>query len=88
MASPVTNALTTLWVNDGTAEAMLQAIRNESMARQAMAARHFGGHALQSQPEAFHLWLPLNGAGAHGWSGVEFASYLRSQGVGDRKSVV
>jgi DNA-binding transcriptional MocR family regulator len=82
MASPVTNALTTLWVNDGTAEAMLQAIRSESMARQAMAAGHFAGHQVQSQPEAFHLWLPMNGASANGWSGVEFASYLRSQGVG------
>lgn len=82
MASPVTNALATLWVGDGTAEAMLQAIRNESIARQALAARHFAGHAVQSQPEAFHLWLPLNGAANNGWRGVEFASYLRSQGVG------
>jgi DNA-binding transcriptional MocR family regulator len=91
MASPITNALSTLWVQDGTAEAMLQAIRNESIARQALAARHFAGHALQSQPEAFHLWLPLPprspstapaSKGATGWTGVEFASYLRSQGVG------
>lgn len=95
MASPITNALATLWVQDGTAEAMLQAIRNESMARQALAARHFAGHALQSQPEAFHLWLPLPPRsssmspstppareGGAGWTGVELASYLRSQGVG------
>jgi DNA-binding transcriptional MocR family regulator len=93
MASPITNALATLWVGDGTADAMLQAIRNESVARQALATRHFAGHAVQSQPEAFHLWLPLtgamapgapgaDGAAATGWSGVEFASYLRSQGVG------
>jgi DNA-binding transcriptional MocR family regulator len=82
MASPITNALATLWVGDGTAEAMLQAIRNESVARQTLAARVLTGHALQTQPEAFHLWLPLNGAAANGWSGVEFASYLRSEGVG------
>lgn len=82
MASPVTTALSTLWVNDGTADTMLQAIRAESMARQAQAARHFGGHAVQSQPEAFHLWLPLPEASADGWNGVELASYLRSQGVG------
>ena len=82
MASPVTNALATLWVNDGTAESMLQAIRSESVARQTLAARFFAGRQLQSQPEAFHLWLPMNGANANGWSGVEFASYLRSQGVG------
>jgi DNA-binding transcriptional MocR family regulator len=82
MASPVTNALATLWVNDGTAEAMLQAIRSESIARQALAARFFADRQVQSQPEAFHLWLPMNGASSNGWSGVEFASYLRSQGVG------
>ena len=42
MASPVTNALATRWVRDGTADAMLQAIRDESQARQAMARRHLG----------------------------------------------
>lgn len=79
MASPVTNALATLWVNDGTAEAMLAAIRAESMSRQALAASCLGERPWRSQPEAFHLWLPLNDPG---WRGVELASYLRSQGVG------
>lgn len=82
MASPITSALSTLWVADGTAEAMLQAVRAECAARQALAARHLAGHPVQAQPEAFHLWLPMNGAQANGWTGVEFASYLRSQGVG------
>ena len=77
MASPVTNALTTRWVGDGTAEAMLQAIRAESMARQALAARHLAGRGVLAQPEGFHLWLPLSSS----WSVVEFASYLRTQGV-------
>jgi DNA-binding transcriptional MocR family regulator len=78
MASPVTNALATRWVNDGTAWAVLEAIRAESIARQALAARHLARHALQAQPEGFHFWLPLAG----GWSVVEFASYLRTRGVG------
>ncbi|MEP6723579.1 MAG: PLP-dependent aminotransferase family protein [Variovorax sp.] len=78
MASPITNAMATLWVEDGTAEAMLQAVRNESAARQALAARHLGAHGIEAQPEGFHLWLPLSSA----WSTVEFASYLRSQNVG------
>ncbi len=77
MASPVTNALATRWVADGTAEAMLQAIRAESIARQALAARHLAGHGVLAQPEGFHLWLPLSSS----WSVVEFASYLRTQGV-------
>lgn len=78
MASPITNALTTLWVEDGTAEEMLQAVRAESVARQVLAARHLGDSGLQAHPEGFHAWLPLT----PGWSPVEFASYLRTQNVG------
>lgn len=93
MASPVTTALATRWIGDGTAEAVLQAIRAESIARQALAARHLARHAVGAQPEGFHLWLPLvaapgraptaaaTGASRSGWGMVELASYLRSQGV-------
>lgn len=80
MASPMTTALSTLWVEDGSAETMLAAVRSESVARQALAARHFAGLPLQTQPEAFHLWLQL--PPESGWTGVEFASFLRSQGAG------
>ncbi|RZL67552.1 MAG: PLP-dependent aminotransferase family protein [Variovorax sp.] len=78
MASPITNALATLWVEDGTADAMLQAVRSESNARMAMAVRHLGAHGIEAPSESFHLWLPLSSA----WSPVEFASYLRTQNVG------
>ncbi|MET0349441.1 MAG: PLP-dependent aminotransferase family protein [Rhizobacter sp.] len=77
MASPITNALTSRWVLDGTADAMVNAIRAESVARQAMVARHLAGRGVLAQPEGFHLWLPLSSS----WSVVEFASYLRTQGV-------
>ena len=78
MSSPITNALATTWVNDGTADAMLQAVREESTARQAMAASLLAPWGVAAQPECFHLWLPLGAP----WSPVEFASYLRTQGVG------
>jgi DNA-binding transcriptional MocR family regulator len=78
MASPITNALATRWVNDGTAEAVLEALREECAARHALALQHLGRHGVVAEPEAFHLWLPLQDAG---WSVVEFASYLRMQGV-------
>jgi DNA-binding transcriptional MocR family regulator len=77
MASPVTNALTTFWVEDGVADAMLQAIRSESVARQLLATRHLAAYGMQADPEGFHLWLPLSAD----WSPVEFASYLRTRGV-------
>lgn len=78
MASPLTSAFATLWVEDGTAEAMLQAIRAESNARQALAAKHLNAYGVAAPSDCFHLWLPLSSA----WSTVEFASYLRTQNVG------
>jgi DNA-binding transcriptional MocR family regulator len=78
MASPVTNALVTRWVGDGTAETVLEAVRTESMARHELAQKHLGRYGMSAQPEGFHLWLPVSSA----WSTVEFASYLRLQGVG------
>jgi DNA-binding transcriptional MocR family regulator len=73
--------LATCWVGDGVADAMLQAIRAESEARQALAARHLARHALQAAPEGFHFRLPLPAGSAGAWEVVEFASYLRTQGV-------
>jgi len=78
MASPVTNALVTRWVQDGTAQAMLEAVRAESIARHELAFKHLGRYGVVAQPEGFHLWLPV----VSSWSTVEFASYLRMQGVG------
>jgi DNA-binding transcriptional MocR family regulator len=77
MASPVTNALATQWVEDGTAERVLDAIRAENAQRQSIARRHLSKYKVHAPDEAFHLWLEL----PSGWSPVEFASYLRTQGV-------
>ncbi|MDQ8021842.1 MAG: PLP-dependent aminotransferase family protein [Moraxellaceae bacterium] len=78
MASPITNAIVTQAVRDGTADAMLDAVRDESIARQSLAARHLAGRGFEAQPEGFHLWLPVG----ESWSVVEFASWLRTQGIG------
>ncbi len=78
MASPITSALVTRWVQDGTADAVLQAVRAECIRRHELALRYLGPHHVVAQPEGFHLWLPLTS----GWSAVEFASYLRMKGVG------
>ena len=77
MASPFTNALATVWVEDGTADVMLEAIRAECGERQAIAERHLAGYGMRGHLQAFHLWLPVPA----GWSPVELASHLRSQGV-------
>jgi DNA-binding transcriptional MocR family regulator len=77
MASPITNAITTRWIKDGSADLVLEAVRAECASRQALAAEYLAGHDYLAHPEGFHLWLPLQSS----WSMVEFASYLRTQGV-------
>lgn len=78
MASPLTVALATRWVEDGSAHAMLTATRRESALRQTLAAERLPLGDAAAPRDGFHLWLPLPAP----WSGVEFASHLRSLGVG------
>ncbi|WP_175108409.1 PLP-dependent aminotransferase family protein, partial [Pararobbsia alpina] len=79
MASPFTVSLATQWVADGTAQEMLSAIRSESKARQAIAARVLGASSYDAHPDGFHLWLPIPYEGS--WSASELALQLRSQGI-------
>lgn len=78
MASPLTAALATRWIADGTADAMLDAIRAEAAARQSYARRVLPVTDTGSKPEAFHLWLPL----PPDWSRSGFAATLRASDIG------
>jgi len=78
MVSPLTAALATRWIGDGTAMALLAHIRQESAARQALAAHRLAGHRFLADPDGFHLWLDLG----DGWSPSAFVSQLRSQPIG------
>lgn len=77
MASPLTAALATRWIVSGVAYQLLQAVRSESAARQALAARYLGEFGLRADPGGFHAWLPVG----RDRNPVELASSLRSQGV-------
>ena len=77
MASPITNALTTHWIEDNTADRMLLAIRKECQERQKLVSKHLGSIPMQTSPECFHVWLSM----VNNWSAIEFASYLRGKGV-------
>jgi len=77
MASPITVALATHCVDDGTAEAVLLAIRAESVARQRIASEVLGNAEYQADPEGFHLWLSLPAP----WSRASFASHMGAKGV-------
>lgn len=78
MASPITSALATRWIRDGTADLALNAIRKESAARQQLAARILPAGSYVSQPEAFHLWVSLPAP----WGRVAFAAQMKSSGIG------
>ncbi|HEY1927264.1 MAG TPA: PLP-dependent aminotransferase family protein [Caulobacteraceae bacterium] len=70
MASPLTAALATRWIRDGTAADIRTAIKAETLARRRIAAAALGPDHLAC--EAFHLWLPL----PMGWSRAVFHAEL------------
>jgi DNA-binding transcriptional MocR family regulator len=76
MASPLSAAIVTRWMEEGTAAAILSAIRAETAARQAIAAKLLP--AAIGNPECFHAWLKL----PRGWTAGALASRARLQGVG------
>jgi DNA-binding transcriptional MocR family regulator len=78
MASPITAALATRWITDGTADIMLAAIRKETAARARLAARLLPTDAAMVHPEAFHVWLKL----PEGWIATDFAAQMNASGVG------
>jgi DNA-binding transcriptional MocR family regulator len=77
MASPVTIALATRWITDGTAEALLAAVRQESMARQKLASAILPRGGYRADPVGFHLWLSL----PEPWTRSAFVGHTRSTGV-------
>jgi DNA-binding transcriptional MocR family regulator len=78
MPSPVTVALATRWISDGTGDALLAAVQRESAERQALAASILRGVAFRADASGFHLWLSLPAP----WSRSAFAGHMRSCGIG------
>ena len=78
MASPLTGALVTRWIEDGTADALLRFIRNEARARQAIAREALRQPFVRSDPLSFNLWIEL----PRPWTRSAFVGHLRSRDVG------
>jgi DNA-binding transcriptional MocR family regulator len=78
MASPVTVALATRWINDGTGDALLAEVRRESAVRQVMACSILQGSTFRTDPAGFHLWLSL----PPGWTRSAFVGHMRASGIG------
>ncbi|KGF66699.1 GntR family transcriptional regulator [Hoeflea sp. BAL378] len=78
MASPLTAAIASRWIEDGTAAAVVAAIRQETAARQRIAAELLPQECVTADPEGFHAWLSLPAP----WTRAEFSARLRSEGIG------
>jgi DNA-binding transcriptional MocR family regulator len=78
MASPVTVALATRWILDGTGDALVAAVRRESAERQTLAATILRDATFRANPTGFHLWLSLPAP----WSRSAFVGHMRATGIG------
>ncbi len=78
MASPLTVALATRWIEDGTADTLLRFIRTETTARQKLVAGILPPGSYKADPLAFNLWMPL----PKPWTRSAFAGHMRSTRVG------
>jgi DNA-binding transcriptional MocR family regulator len=78
MASPLTMALATRWIEDGTADAVLGFIRSETRARQKLVAEILPSGSYRTDPSGFHLWLKLPPQ----WSCSAFVGHTRATGIG------
>jgi DNA-binding transcriptional MocR family regulator len=78
MATPLMAALATRWIQDGTAERLVQQKRAQAAERQALVRRMLAHAHLSGHPAATHLllWLP------EGWRAEAFEAAARRQGVG------
>ncbi len=78
MASPLTVALATRWIEDGTGDSILRFIRAEAAARQLMAAEILPPGMFKSDPLSFNLWMKLPAP----WTRSAFIGHMRSMGIG------
>ncbi|ODT48609.1 MAG: GntR family transcriptional regulator [Methylobacterium sp. SCN 67-24] len=77
MASPLTAALATDWIESGLAFDFLDALRAESRSRQDLVRSLLAGQDLLADPQGFHALLRL----PQGWQRGEFIFRLRNLGV-------
>ncbi|MFV3074529.1 PLP-dependent aminotransferase family protein [Niveispirillum fermenti] len=77
MAPPLSMAVATSWIEDGTARAILAAIREEAAERQRIAARILPLGSFQAHPNGHHLWLDLT----RSWTDKAFVEAARRAGA-------
>jgi DNA-binding transcriptional MocR family regulator len=78
MASPLTVALVTRWIEDGTADTLLRFIRGEATARQKLVAQILPKGIYKSDPLAFNIWIELPPL----WNRAAFVEHMRLTSIG------
>ncbi len=77
MPAPLMAAVAARWMRDGTANAVVDAIRAEARARQELARDALRGHVYAAHPNGHHIWLPLSMR----WPAQRFAAHLHGRGL-------
>ncbi|MGA3400444.1 MAG: PLP-dependent aminotransferase family protein [Acetobacteraceae bacterium] len=75
--SPLLTGLVTRWMEDGSAVALRNAIRQEAAARQGIVRQVLAGMDMAAHPEGLHVWLTLSAQ----WSRADFTAHLRQRGL-------
>jgi len=78
MASPLTAALATKWIVDGTATKLVRFIRAETAERFKIATQILPEGSYRGDPMGFSLWLMLPKL----WTRTAFVEHMRSTGIG------
>jgi DNA-binding transcriptional MocR family regulator len=77
MAAPLMAEIASEWIQDGTADRLVDQKRSEARARQLIASEILAGFQFDAHPLSFHLWLHL----PEPWRSNEFSAQLRRRGV-------
>jgi DNA-binding transcriptional MocR family regulator len=79
MRTPVTAALVTQWIHDGSAARLMAGVRTEARARQRQVAQLLGGAPATAHMsrQGVHHWHPLPSY----WTAAEFAAAARREGL-------
>jgi len=77
MAPPLMGEIAARWIRDGTAVRLSRARTDEARRRQALAAGFLAGHAVETHPASFHLWLQL----PEPWRWSDFVAAAEARGV-------
>ena len=77
MTAPLMAEIARRWIEDGSADGLVRWHREQARARQEVAQRLLSAHVGDSQPQSYHLWLPL----PEQWRMDAFAAEALRRGV-------